>query len=131
MENKDSLMHYGVKGMKWGIVKDAGKNVAGTTKTAVEAANGLSNNTKRNRKAKSMTDEELRKKIARLELEQRYSNLNPGITSRGSAAASSALSAIGSMAAIAASVATVALAIKDWKEDNKPKYVAPDFKIIK
>lgn len=116
MNEKDSLMHYGVKGMKWGVVKDSSSAIANQTKTATEHTNRISSGAKYNKKARHMTDEELRREIARLELEQRYSSLNPSTTSRGASAATNALSVIGSMAAVAASVATVALAVKEFKK---------------
>ena len=50
------LSHYGVKGMKWGVRK----NKPSTTRKA------------KSREAKTLSNEELQKRIKRIELESRY-----------------------------------------------------------
>lgn len=99
-----------------GFVEKAGNTVSSGTKTAAEASSKVSSSTKYNKKARSMTDEELKRAIERMELEQHYSRLNPSTTSRGAASAATILSAIGSVAAVAASIATVAIAAKELKK---------------
>lgn len=61
------LEHYGVKGMKWGVHRTRG---SGTVSSMP-------------RSAKQMTDEELQRAVDRLNLEQRYHNLNVRKTKRG------------------------------------------------
>lgn len=55
----DTLMHYGVKGMKWGVRR---KKTTTPKKT----------DPPKKKKISEMTDEELQKKIDRLNLEKRY-----------------------------------------------------------
>lgn len=107
----DELMHYGVKGMKWGVrrtqaqlghktssgtgKKKSSKSSGSVTKTLKKTGKKVSNlysKNKASRQAKKtakveaekakkkksiseMSDAELREKIARLELEQRYKQL--------------------------------------------------------
>lgn len=54
-QNPQSIEHSGVKGMKWGVRKLSSPTAA---------------------KARSLSDEELRKNIARKQLEQQYINMN-------------------------------------------------------
>ncbi|MFI3173958.1 MAG: hypothetical protein R3Y53_02000 [Bacillota bacterium] len=61
------VMHYGVKGMRWGVIRKSTNTKSTTNKT--------SSTTKSN--VKTMTDDELKQKIARLELEKKYTDLAP------------------------------------------------------
>lgn len=66
------LYHHGVKGQRWGVRryqnKDGSLTPAGKKQKRVNYAE----------EAKSMTDEELRSKINRMNLERRYSDLSGG-----------------------------------------------------
>ena len=71
----DELMHYGVKGMKWGVRK--GRRKSSTPehddyKTAHSKT-----------KVKSMSDAELRKRINRLQMENQYDQLTQKRKSAG------------------------------------------------
>ena len=66
MDNNE-LMHYGVLGMKWGRRK--------IRKSPDE--------TPKKKSVKDMSDDELRKSIARLEMEKRYNDLSPKQVSKG------------------------------------------------
>lgn len=68
----DFLMHYGVKGMKWGKRKSS----AGSDDNA--AVSPL-----RKKKAHELSNEELKKLNERMQLEQNYKKLNPGTAARG------------------------------------------------
>ena len=73
MDNNE-LYHYGVLGMRWGIRRD--KSIS----------SGKSSNKRKstNQKAvKDLSNDELKAKITRLELEKRYRDLNPPTVSRG------------------------------------------------
>lgn len=71
-EFADFLAHYGVKGMRWGV--------------------------RRKRKAdnpKRLTDQELKKRIQRLETEKRYNELNKRDVSQGERLATEIITQIG------------------------------------
>ena len=76
----DSLEHYGVKGMKWGIRKDRSSKSSGTKKKSSRSEA----RTKKKRAAaatkaasnpKNMSNDELRKQNERMRLEQEYKRL--------------------------------------------------------
>lgn len=92
MDNE--LYHHGVKGMKWGVRKSLVRSSSGTTRK--QKSNTLSLFKKKTRKVsvsksspaqttsiKDMSDEELRRKIERVRLEQQYRQLSPGTVSKG------------------------------------------------
>lgn len=100
----EELYHYGVKGMKWGIRRSPAQlgHKTGTKKKKksgiVDAAKKMVANHKQKKVAKAeterqkklkkkkiseMSDDELRERIARLELEKRYRDLAPKETHRG------------------------------------------------
>ena len=104
----DELYHHGVKGMKWGVRKDA-INVIGniSRKTAGQFGNShkLRTSSKALEKAKTMSDEELKKVASRLELENRY--VNARTAQAGKNKIDSILSTIGTMSAAAVGIMTV------------------------
>lgn len=61
------LSHHGIKGMKWGVKKK---------KNSVEAAS-------RDAKIKAMSDNELRQKINRIQMEKQYKSLTAPSVSPG------------------------------------------------
>ena len=94
MDNE--LYHHGVKGMKWRVRKTPVRSSSGATRK--RKSNTLSlfkkKNTTRNasvaksspsqtKSVKDMSDDELRRKIERVRLEQQYQQLNPKTVSRG------------------------------------------------
>ena len=92
MDNE--LYHHGVKGMKWGVRKTPVRSSSGATRKSntlslfkkkkttrkVSSANSSPAQTK---SIKDMSDDELRKKIERVQLEQDYLQLDPKAVSRG------------------------------------------------
>ena len=94
MDNE--LYHHGVKGMKWGVRKTPVRSSSGATRKRksntlslfkkkktthkVSSANSSPGQTK---SIKDMSDDELRKKIERVQLEQDYLQLDPKAVSRG------------------------------------------------
>lgn len=107
----NELYHYGIKGMKWGVrrtpeqlghvkkaASNAGKAVGSAAKKVASAA-GKAYSSRRQKKAdkkaaeeekkrrrkpiSELTDDELRQRISRLELEKRYRDLQPQKISKG------------------------------------------------
>ena len=124
--NNNYLKHHGVKGMKWGVRKETlvtgariAKSASEGFKSASNIAGTVNNNKTPSKKVRNdlsqMSDDELRRRINRLNMEQQYSNLNPSRTSRGASFAKSTLEVAGSVAAIAGSALSIALAIKQLK----------------
>lgn len=95
--NNLELYHHGIKGMKWGIRryqnKDGSLTAAGRKRysdpsddsgTESEKVSGSGHSSKPKKKSLSeMSDEEIREKIKRLELEKRYSELSPKQVNKG------------------------------------------------
>lgn len=139
MKNNE-LYHYGVPGMRWGVrrshsqvrtdiikrqtktldkASDLGKHTSNAFNEASRLAGKAVKTGKLSKKAKTelsqMSDQELRRRLNRINMEQEYANLNPGRISRGANHASNALATIGSLAAIGGSIASMAIAIKQLK----------------
>ena len=94
MDNE--LYHHGVKGMKWGVRKTPVRSSSGATRKRKSNTMSLFKKKKTTRNAsvakssptqtksvKDMSDDELRRKIERVRLEQQYQQLNPKTVSRG------------------------------------------------
>ena len=128
--NNNELYHYGVLGMKWGVRRSlsnkevkALKSISKDTSEGFKSASNIANTaggrrkpSKKLRKEMSiMSDQELRARINRLNMEQQYSDLNPSRTARGASIAKSTLEVAGSVAAIAGSAFGIMLAVKQLK----------------
>lgn len=79
------LAHYGIKGMKWGVrrteaqlARARGASPKSNTKKNVskKAATKSATSETPKKTVKEMSDDELREKISRLELEKRYKDLS-------------------------------------------------------
>ena len=79
MEHTNELYHWGIKGQKWGVRRYQNKD--GTYTAA-----GKKRRSSYESEAKSMTDQELRSNINRMNLERRYTNLSRGRGSKSSKA---------------------------------------------
>lgn len=91
MDTANDLTHYGVKGMRWGVRKDLSPTPASVTERpgrSLKTTGGVNqpatqdaiNAAKLRQKAKksttdSLSNEELKRLVARMNLEQQYSNL--------------------------------------------------------
>lgn len=142
----DCIKHHGVKGMRWGVRKDRygtpTKKKRGYNKTtdnygktkdilnssskianeggkAVDAIDGMrerSASRKARKSLSSMTDQELRAKVNRLNMEKQYSDLTSSDRGRGAYYLSSMLDVIGSVTAIGASAVGIAVAVRQLKK---------------
>ena len=94
MDNE--LYHHGVKGMKWGVRKTPVISSSGNTrkrksntlslfkkKKTTHNASVAKSSPAQTKSVKDMSDDELRRKIERVRLEQQYQQLNPKTVSRG------------------------------------------------
>ena len=131
----EDLRHYGVQGMKWGIrryqnkfggLTEEGKKryalgrVAATAPHVNKAAQSVKNlkkDLKRSKKSEEdvtkMSDQELRDKINRMQLEENYNRLKESReASRGSQFVDKALDAVGDAALLAGSIASIVLLFK-------------------
>lgn len=123
---KDELMHYGRKGQKWGqkIFSKESQGIARTASSGFESASRIagtvSYNAKPSKKVRQelsqMTDQELRERINRMNMEQQYANLNPSKTARGAKCAKSILEIAGSVAVIGSSAIGIVVGIQKLKK---------------
>lgn len=95
-EVSPDIIHYGVKGMKWGVRKQRPPSQGRKKKTNAQRVldkitakkqktfepRKVENNTKR-RRISDLSDEELRKVINRMEMERKYSQLTAKEVSKG------------------------------------------------
>ena len=128
MNSANHLAHYGVKGMKWGIrrtpqqlghdtmVLNKASKMAGDAKNAVQEIDKIRKlSHKSDTSIKSMSDDELRRRINRLNMERQYSQLTQPETSKGASYVSSVHGVAGSLLAIGASATTILLGIQKLK----------------
>ena len=141
--NADLLIHYGVKGMRWGVrrsrpsgsvgsvlskVRKATPNQIGKAKSTVDEGAKITKegsniaksvgNIRKTRKSEDpskLSDTELKSRIDRMTLEQRYTTLSGSRVSKGQSYIVDTLDVAGSVLAIGSSAAAIALAMKQMK----------------
>lgn len=112
----NELCHFGIKGMKWGVIKDRANVASSMVKGGHSVNEGIAN--VRNSKASSrskisvMSDQELQERVRRMNLEQQYASLTASQKSRGYNYVKGALEIAGGTLAVAGSIATIASALK-------------------
>ena len=135
----NELYHHGIKGMKWGVRRtpaQLGHETGGVdlqkAKKKVEAANTIVNESQNiNRKvssrkqkkmqkqqvqnAKAMTDQELRERVNRLNMEQQYARLTTEQMNVGKTNVDAVLNRVGTAVAITNSALAIALAVQKLK----------------
>ena len=115
----DDLMHYGRLGMRWG------QHIFGDEKRMTSAAaTGKSRRRRPTKKFRNevsgLSDDELRKRVNRLNLERQYSQLTGADTRHGAEVAREVLQTTGSIVGIASGVLTVACLLRDLRVANEP-----------
>lgn len=88
------LKHFGVKGMKWGVRKPRGAG-PGPASKAKTPKKGQPFDKKAPKSAKKMSDQELRKVIARMQMERQYAELSKPKVSAGKQMITNALKQYG------------------------------------
>lgn len=80
MDNE--LRHYGILGMKWGIRRTEAQlaRARGKKKSSSDDSETDSTSTTKKKKVSEMTDEELKTRISRLQLEKSYKQLEKEMT---------------------------------------------------
>ena len=135
----NELYHHGIKGMKWGVRRtpaQLGHDTGGVdlqkAKKKVEAANTIVNESqninrhvsnKKQKKmqkqqvqnAKAMTDQELRERVNRLNMEQQYARLTTEQMNAGKTNVDAVLNRVGTAVAITNSALAIALAVQKLK----------------
>lgn len=118
------LEHFGVKGMHWGVRKNGG-----ATTTVAKKPNSTERTQYKTAPAK-LSDDELTRRITRLEREKRYNDLNAKTVFKGKKLATDILEQNGkqivSMAVVGVSMFAVKAAIdKIWGEGTADKIYSP------
>lgn len=103
VKSMEELRHYGIKGMKWGIrrfqKKDGSLTPAGKKRYSGEIHSDYSRAHSK-KSVKSMSDNELRERLNRLDMERRYSKFDTStVEKRGKVSVDKVLKTMGEAAA--------------------------------
>lgn len=94
----DIIVHYGVKGMKWGIRRPRKDREKQKMREDQEPEHEDYKRAHDSKSVKTMSDAELRSRINRIQMEQQYSKLNPTTISKGRNTVNKILKASGTIA---------------------------------
>lgn len=139
LNSGNELYHYGVPGMKWGVRRTSGQiktertnkqinnlgkgsvisknssSIANDAKNIVSTIGKGKAYNKAQKELSKMSDDELKKRVNRMNLEQQYSNMSVNKTSKGRSYVENTLAVAGSALAITGSALSIALSIKQLK----------------
>ena len=111
----DYLVHYGTPGMRWGQRKKILESISSGSEAGKRIANLTEKVSKKKKDLSKMSDEELKKKVTRLNLEQNYRNLSSVDKSRGAEITRNILEGIGATVTVGASIASILMSIHTMK----------------
>ena len=117
----NELYHHGVLGMKWGRRKQessSGGNKKTRTNKISKRINRIKNAKTPKKKIKSLSDEELQKKINRLQMEKRYRDLRRDEISEGANLVGSIIKGSAKVLGTQLIVGTAGLAINKAMGEN-------------
>lgn len=115
-EKTGYLVHYGTPGMRWGHRKAILSNVSSSSDSAKRLTSSVEKLAKKKKDLSKMSDDEIKKKVSRLNLEQQYRNLSSVDKSKGAEKVRDILDVVGSVTAIGASAAAIVMTIYSMKE---------------
>lgn len=121
-----TLQHHGIKGMKWGVRRtpeqlQRTKNHIDTASNMVKEAKNINNSvskirsTVKKKDLSKMSDQELRDRVNRMNLEQQFSQLSSGKVSKGESYVRNTLEIAGSALAVTSSAIAIAVGIKQLR----------------
>lgn len=113
------LMHYGTPGMRWGHRKAILTNVSSGSDSARRLTSSIEKMTKKKKDLSQMSDDEIRAKVNRMNLEQQYRNLSSVDKSKGAEKVRDILDVIGAVAGVGASAAAIITTIYSMKEKTR------------
>ena len=106
----NSLIHYGTKGMKWGIRRYQNKDGSLTPAGKKRYSEDESEDYKKahsGKSVKTMSDAELRSRLNRLQMEQQYSKLSSSDVNKGKQFIDKAIKAGATVATITSTALTI------------------------
>lgn len=123
----DFIQHHGIKGMRWGVRRtpeQLGRKSGSSSATKTEEVHKDYANAHSSKSVKKMSDNELRSRIARINLEKQYSQMQPSKVERGNKILKNAVSALGLAANASESIVKLgrnSQTIYKWYTDYKKK----------
>ena len=110
------LAHYGTPGMRWGHRKAIFTNTSSGTDSARRLTTSIEKISKKKKDLSKMSDDDLKKRVSRLNLEQQYRNLSSVDKSRGAEKVRDILDIVGAVAGLGASAAAIITTVYSMKE---------------
>lgn len=126
MEN-NTLQHHGIKGMKWGVRRtpeqlsrmkgriDATSGIVKEAKNINDSVSNIRSTTAKKPDLSKMTDQELRDRVNRMNLEQQFSQLSSRKISKGEQYVKNTLEIAGNTLAVAGSAVAIAVGIQQLR----------------
>lgn len=113
----EHLEHYGIKGMRWGVRRPTGKNgrVSSVKKSSVDFR---TTKDLRKRPAHTLTNMQLKKVNERMQLESKFSQMNPSKIAKGQRMVKGVLATAGTVTAMSKLISEISAkaAVKTGKK---------------